>query len=88
MEAIEKRKVSYTAYTILVVAVYLFLGCVYNLWHPYWVIFFTIPIFYFIAGFIDKLINPDSPEVQIKSDVVDLDDINDDNDDDDDEDDD
>ena len=31
---------------IVIVALYLFLGFVFNLWHPGWMLFFIIPIFY------------------------------------------
>ncbi len=29
---------------LLITAIYLFLGFQYNLWHPYWVLFFLIPL--------------------------------------------
>lgn len=86
IEAIEKRKTSYIAFPVIITAIYLFLGCEYSLWHPYWVLFITIPLFYLVANIIDKLINPDSPEVQIKDDVIDNEDNDDDNDNDEDDD--
>ena len=33
-------------YTIWVTAAYLILGFVFNMWHPGWIIFLTIPLFY------------------------------------------
>lgn len=37
-------------YPILVVLVYLILGFCFQLWHPGWIIFFTIPFYYWIAN--------------------------------------
>ena len=37
-------------YAVLVTGVYLLLGFVWNLWHPAWVLFLTIPAFYIIEG--------------------------------------
>ena len=36
------------AYPVIVVLVYLILGLAFNLWHPGWLVFLTIPIFYAI----------------------------------------
>lgn len=33
-------------YPVLVTAVYLLLGFVFHLWHPGWIIFLTIPLYY------------------------------------------
>lgn len=33
---------------------YLIMGCCFNLWHPGWVLFLTIPLFYIITDAIDK----------------------------------
>lgn len=33
---------------------YLIMGCCFNLWHPGWVLFLTIPLFYMITDAIDK----------------------------------
>lgn len=39
-------------YPLLVVLVYLFLGFFFGLWHPGWVLFLTIPFYYWIASVI------------------------------------
>lgn len=38
-----------------VLSVFCFLGMMYNLWHPFWVLFFVIPVFYTLFGWIDSL---------------------------------
>lgn len=66
-EAIQKRKVSKFLYPALVAAIYCFMGQRFNdltysifghefrgFWHPLWIIFLTIPIFYIIANAIDN----------------------------------
>ena len=34
------------SFPIIIVAIYLVLGIAFNLWHPWWALFFLIPIFY------------------------------------------
>ena len=36
-------------YPVIVVAVYLFIGFVFNMWHPTWLLFLTIPIYYMLV---------------------------------------
>lgn len=43
------------AYPILIVAFYCSIGDIYQIWHPLWVLFLTIPIYYFIGYFIDRI---------------------------------
>lgn len=38
-------------YPILVTIVYLFLGFVFSLWHPGWLLFVTIPLYYSVAAY-------------------------------------
>ena len=57
VEAIQKRKFTHFAYPVLVTCVYCFLGMLLGLWHPYWVLFLTIPVYYIIFDPIDKLIH-------------------------------
>ncbi|MCR5349794.1 MAG: helix-turn-helix transcriptional regulator [Acholeplasmatales bacterium] len=54
-EAIETGRFSKFLYPCLVTALYLYLGMEFKLWHPYWFLFITIPVFYIITGTIDKL---------------------------------
>lgn len=41
-------------YPILVVMIYLFLGFCFSLWHPGWILFFTIPFYYWIVSVITR----------------------------------
>lgn len=54
IEAISKRKVALFNYPVFVTCLYLFLGFQFDLWHPLWILFVTIPLFYVVAGLIDK----------------------------------
>ena len=49
----EKRLVKFP-YPILVTIIYLILGFSYKLWHPGWILYLTVPIFYYIAVKIDR----------------------------------
>ena len=46
LEAIEKRDPNKFALPVLIVAVYIFLGFYYMLWHPMWILFLLIPVYY------------------------------------------
>ena len=57
---IEKRRITRFAYPVFIVALYCDMGIIggaygVNLWHPYWFLFLTIPIFYIIAGSLDHI---------------------------------
>lgn len=54
-DTIMKKKLSDFSYPLFITTLYLFLGFIFNLWHPFWFLFITIPIFYTIAGNIDKI---------------------------------
>ncbi len=41
-------------YPILATAAYLVMGFVWNLWHPGWIVFLTIPVYYWLANAITK----------------------------------
>ncbi len=58
-QCVWSRSPSRFAYPLLVVAVYCDMGIIggaygYNLWHPYWFLFITIPIFYVVAHSIER----------------------------------
>ena len=58
---VDKRRWAPFAYPLLVVVVYCAMGIIgtaygVNLWHPYWFLFLTIPIYYICAGSIDRAI--------------------------------
>lgn len=46
LEAIEKRDPNKFALPVLIVCVYIFLGFYYMLWHPMWILFLLIPVYY------------------------------------------
>ncbi len=41
-------------YPVLAVLIYLILGFSYRWWHPGWLIFFTIPFYYWFAAAVDR----------------------------------
>lgn len=47
--AVKTKNPSAFAYPVLVVAVYLTIGMFMSIWHPTWIMFLTIPIYYIIA---------------------------------------
>lgn len=55
--ALKKRRFCAFAFPVLVTGIYLLLGVVYGLWHPEWVIFFSVPVYYMAFGPIDEAIS-------------------------------
>lgn len=53
-ESIKRRKASLFLFPVLITAIYLFIGMYFSAWHPYWLLFLSIPIYYLIAEVIDK----------------------------------
>ncbi|MFA5283460.1 MAG: hypothetical protein WC366_03010 [Bacilli bacterium] len=51
--AIHKRKFCVFALPLVVVATYCFIGLQFDMWHPWWILFFLIPCYYMIFGPID-----------------------------------
>lgn len=41
-------------YPVLVTIIYFILGFCYRLWHPGWIVYLTVPIFYYFAVRIDR----------------------------------
>jgi len=37
-------------FPLIIVAIFVFLGMTFHIWHPLWMIFLTIPIYYHYAG--------------------------------------
>lgn len=60
-EAIFKKQISKFLYPVFVTAIYCFLGMQFGLWHPYWFLFVTIPLFYIITEPIDKYVFKTKP---------------------------
>ena len=55
-ECIMKKQLSKFVYPCLVAFIFLFIGMKYGLWHPYWVLFISIPVYYLITDPIDKYV--------------------------------
>ncbi len=60
-EAIVKKQITKFVYPCLVTAVFCFLGMQFDLWHPYWFLFVTIPFFYIIGDVFDKYVFKTKP---------------------------
>lgn len=56
-ESIKTRNANKFAYAVMVTMVYLFVGINYQLWHPTWVAFLSIPLYYTFVGFFSKKSN-------------------------------
>ena len=69
--AIRTKKFCAFAFPVLVVMVYLAIGMFINLWHPTWVMFLFIPVYYSIFGPIDVAIHRKKRAFKIKGDVID-----------------
>jgi hypothetical protein len=50
VEALAKRRFSVFAFPVLVAGLYAMVGMVFHLWHPTWVMFLAIPLYYAIFG--------------------------------------
>ena len=55
--SINTRKITAFCYPVAVTAAYCGFGMYYHIWHPLWLIFLTIPVFYIIFEPIDKIIS-------------------------------
>lgn len=53
-----RLKLSHFPYPVLCTLVYLFIGFGSGLWHPGWLVFLTIPLYYWLAAVVDKGSNP------------------------------
>ncbi len=49
------KRIALLNYPCVVVGIYCFVGMFYGIWHPTWVMFITIPVFYIIAEKIDRV---------------------------------
>lgn len=55
-----KRLQDFAIYAVASFA-YLFIGMMFGMWHPYWVIMLSIPVYYIIASSVDNLTGYKSP---------------------------
>lgn len=53
IEAVKHRDPNRFAYPVMVAGVYLTYGMCMSVWHPTWIIFLTIPIYYIILGILN-----------------------------------
>ena len=53
--AVKTKNPSAFAYPVLVVALYLTVGLFEKIWHPTWIMFLTIPVYYVISDFIKPM---------------------------------
>ena len=60
-EAIFKKRLTKFVYPLLIVAIYCFIGMQFDLWHPFWFLFITIPPYYIIADMLDKFVFKTKP---------------------------
>lgn len=54
--AIKERKFATFLYPLAVTGAYCFIGMFTGMWHPFWFLFLTIPVYYIVFEPIDKLI--------------------------------
>ena len=52
---VKKKKLSYFPMIFFVTSAYCFIGMFTNLWHPYWALFFIVPVFAGLAAKIDSI---------------------------------
>ena len=58
IDAIYTKRVSHFNYPFLALSIYIYLGMVTpKIWHPTWILFLGIPVFYIISGMIDKMLH-------------------------------
>ena len=72
ISCIEKKKWSNFAFPILVTGIYVAIGMLANIWHPSWIVFLFIPVFYAIAGVLDKRQKTNDPSKVVKEYVKDI----------------
>ena len=54
-KALVKYQMTAFSYPLLVMAVYFPVANIYNLWHPLWLIFLTIPVYYLVGDIVDRI---------------------------------
>lgn len=67
---IYKRASSFNI-TFLVTFIYLFVGMYLGIWHPTWLVFLAIPLFYIVVENIDKMLKVSAKNKEYKEKVVD-----------------
>ena len=54
ISAIRRRRPSNFAYPVFVAGLYLVAGMCFGRWHPEWIMFLTVPVYYYVAEAIEK----------------------------------
>lgn len=83
LDCLKKRRFTPFAYPVAITIVFFILGLYFEMWHPGWIIFLTVPIYYIIFDPIDKAIASRRNEAKDPEDDPNEDDEDDDEDDDD-----
>ena len=60
--AFRKKRFCDFLYPVFVTFAFLTIGMVFDLWHPTWILFITIPVYYTIFGTIDRSLHKDEKE--------------------------
>lgn len=55
LETILLKNAEHFAYPVLIALIYLFLGMRFRIWHPTWILFLTIPVYYIVCSIIAKV---------------------------------
>lgn len=63
-DAIGKRKFTAFLFPLPVTALYCYLGMAFGLWHPYWVLFIAIPVYYLCFEPIDRYLGREKKDGQ------------------------
>lgn len=74
VEALAKRRFSVFAFPVLVAGLYAMVGMVFHLWHPTWVMFLAIPLYYAIFGPLDQALRKHDERKGIVIDIANADD--------------
>jgi len=64
IECIRVKRITPFCYPVFVTFIFLLFGMLYSVWHPLWVIYLTIPIFYSVAPEIDKAKKRDKTDLK------------------------
>ena len=54
IDAIYKKNATHFAYPVLAAMIYIICGLEYSNWHPSWIVFLTVPFYYFICDIFKK----------------------------------
>jgi uncharacterized membrane protein (DUF2068 family) len=70
VDAIYNKDANVFAYPVLVALIYLVMGFYAHAWHPGWVVFLSIPIYYYCVSYIQSLMR--SKKTGKDDDIIDV----------------